>query len=126
MKHFVELLHERSSWRDRIVLEVLLTVSHISVAIETFDVFLILLGTTESSRALVVHLAPGSHSVESHNDHLGGLEHRDDGVDIVEDFYPHFLEFFWHELRFEDDRIVSNTFVDDSVHVKVEVVDFWN
>jgi hypothetical protein len=106
MKHFVELLHERSSRRDRIVLEVLLTVSHISVAIETFDVFLILLGTAESSRALVVHLAPGSHSVESHNDHLGGLEHRDDGVDIVEDLYPHFLEFFWHELRFEDYRIV--------------------
>lgn len=117
MKHFVELLHERGSGRDGVVFKVLLAVGHVSVPVETLDVLLVLLGTTKSSRALVVHLAPGSDSVESHDDHFGGLEHGDDGVDIVEDLYPHFLEFLGHELGFEDDRIVLSQHTSTLTHL---------
>ena len=106
MQFFIKLLHEAGSWRDRIVFEVFLTVSNACIPIELFDVLLVLLGTSEPARPLVVHFAAGSHSIKSHYDHFGWFEHVHDIVDVVKDFDPHLLKFLGHELRFEDDRVV--------------------
>ncbi len=109
VEHVIELFHEGSARRNGVVFEVFLTVSHVGVAVEAFDIVLIFLGTAETTSALVVHLAARGHSVEGHDDHLGGLDHGDDGVDVVEDFDPHFFEFFGHELRLEDDGVILDS-----------------
>ena len=106
MQHFVELVHEGGSRRNGVVFEVLLAVCDVSIAIEFGDEILVLLRTPEASSALVVHLAPGGHSVQSHDNHLGGLEHIDERIDVVEYFDPNLLQLLGHELRLENDRVV--------------------
>ena len=106
MQHFVELVHEGGSRRNGVVFEVLLTVCDVSIAIEFGDEILVLLRTPEASSALVVHLAPGGHSVQCHDNHLGGLEHIDERIDVVEYFDPNLLQLLGHELRLENDRVV--------------------
>lgn len=91
---------------------------------------LVILSTAEPSGSLLVHLAPRSNSIKRKDNGLGGLEQVDDGIDIIEDFNPYFLEFLGHKLRLEDDRIVlhrsnpyPDTLVDDAVHIEVKIVD---
>lgn len=106
MEHVVELVHEGSAGRDGVVFEIFLAVRDIGVAVELVDELLVLLRASEPPGSLVVHLAAWSHAVERHHDHLGGFEHVDERVDIVEDFDPDLLEFFGHELGLEDDGVV--------------------
>jgi len=109
MQHFVELVHEGSAGRDRVVFEILLAVRNIGVAVEFINELLVLLSTPESSGSLVIHFASWGYSIECHHDHLGGFEHVDERVDIVEDFEPDLLELLGHELGFEDDGVILNS-----------------
>jgi hypothetical protein len=106
MQHFVELVHEGSSGRNGVVLEVLLAVSDVSIAVEFGDELFVILRTPKPSGALVVHLAARSNAVQSHDYHFGGLEHVDEGIDVVENFDPNFLQLLGHELGLENDRVV--------------------
>ena len=106
MKHFIESMHERSTRRDRIVLEIFLTVNSIGISIQPFNMCLEILSTPVPPWPLIVHFAPGSHSIKSQDDHLGGLQFIDKHIDVIEDLYPHFLELFGHELWFEDNRVI--------------------
>jgi hypothetical protein len=104
--HVVELAHELGPRGDRIIFEIFLAVCEVSVAMQLLEEFLIVLCTSKPPGALVVHLAPGSHSVEGEDDGLGGFEEIDDSVDIVKDLDPYFLEFSGHELGLEDNGVV--------------------
>lgn len=106
VEHLVQLSHELGPWRDGVILEVFLTVGQVSIAVQLLEKLLVVLGTAEPPGPLLVHLAPGSNSVKREHDGLGGLEQVDDGIDVIKDLDPYFLELLGHQLRLEDYRIV--------------------
>ena len=80
--------------------------------------FFCVFGCAEASRSLLVLLCTGSHSVDCQVEHLLGLHEANDLVrvlgDVVIDFL--FTPRLWCVLR-------VGTWVNDTVHVEVEVVD---
>lgn len=108
MDHLIEFLHEFSSWRDGVVLEVLLTVCRalLVVAIKSFNKLFVISCAFEPSGSLVVHFGSWSNTIQSQEDHFSGFEQVDNSIDVVEHLNPNFLKLLGHNLRLEYHRII--------------------
>ena len=107
VNHFIQFLHKLSTRRNRIVLEILLTIrALLIVAVKSLDKLFIVSGTLEPSGSLVVHFRSWSDTIQGEEDHFIRLEDIDNGVDVIEYLNPDFFKLFRHDLSFKDDGVV--------------------